>query len=96
MTLMHSPSGMAEVPVGAGSVETMLWDMSLDMLATLTLDGYLTRVNPAWEQTLGYSPDELMAGPYLTFVHPDDVARTMAEAAAPMRPWVASLTPRRG
>jgi diguanylate cyclase (GGDEF)-like protein/PAS domain S-box-containing protein len=60
----------------------MLWNMSLDMMATASLDGYLTRLNPAWEETLGYTPDELMSRPYLDFVHPDDVAGTVAETSA--------------
>jgi PAS domain S-box-containing protein len=34
------------------------------------------RVNPAFEHTLGYGPDELLSRPYLEFVHPDDRERT--------------------
>ena len=70
--------------VGADAVwgDPMLWVLSLDMVATASRSGYLTRVNPAWEVTLGYAPAELMAQPYLGFVHPDDVAATMAEVAA--------------
>ncbi len=63
-------------------VEPSLWDMSLDMIATADLNGHLTRVNPVWKQVLGYSPEELTARPYIDFVHPDDVQRTLREAAA--------------
>lgn len=34
------------------------------------------------EEVLGYSPSELMSRPYLDFVHPDDVEKTIAEAQA--------------
>lgn len=62
--------------------EPSLWDLSLDMIATADLGGNLTRVNSVWEQVLGYSPAELTARPYIDFVHPDDVQRTLREAAA--------------
>ena len=63
-----------------------LWRLSMDMLAIAGLDGCFRRVNPAWEQTLGYSSEELTSQPYLNFVHPDDVDRTLSEAAALLQP----------
>ncbi|MGI8573001.1 MAG: response regulator [Solirubrobacteraceae bacterium] len=63
-----------------------LWDLSIDMLAIASPDGYLTKLNPAWEETLGYSPEELMSEPYMSFVHPDDVERTISEASALLEP----------
>jgi PAS domain S-box-containing protein len=45
-------------------------------------DGYLRRVNPAWA-VLGWSEEELLGRPWAAFlIHPDDLARTEAAAAA--------------
>ena len=56
------------------------FNLSNDMLATANPDGYLTQVNPSWTQALGWSVKELTERPFLDFLHPDDVARTIAEA----------------
>jgi PAS domain S-box-containing protein len=56
------------------------FEISLDLLAIANLDSYFVRLNPAWEQTLGFTTAELMAKPYLDFVHPDDRAATLATA----------------
>jgi PAS domain S-box-containing protein len=55
------------------------YEGSLDLLATADLDGYFTRVNPAWHRLLGYSEQALCAKPFIDFVHPDDREMTIAE-----------------
>jgi PAS domain S-box-containing protein len=56
------------------------FDLSIDLLATGSFEGYFVRLNPAFERTLGFTSAELMARPLLDFVHPDDVAHTIAGA----------------
>jgi PAS domain S-box-containing protein len=53
--------------------------MSADMMCVAGFDGFFKRVNPAFETTLGYTPEELTARPWIDFVHPDDVQATIAE-----------------
>jgi two-component system, sensor histidine kinase and response regulator len=56
--------------------------ISLDLQCIATFDGYFTRVNPAWQRTLGYTSEELVTRPFLDFVHPDDRESTLAVMSA--------------
>jgi PAS domain S-box-containing protein len=58
------------------------YDASLDLLATIDLSGRFTRVNPAWERTLGYCASAILSHPTSEFVHPDDYEATTAEHTA--------------
>jgi len=49
------------------------------LLATASLDGYLTRVGGPWEDLLGWTSEELTTRPFIEFVHPDDIGGTIAE-----------------
>jgi diguanylate cyclase (GGDEF)-like protein/PAS domain S-box-containing protein len=57
------------------------FELAGDLLGTATFDGYFVHLNGAWERCLGWTREELTTRPFLAFVHPDDRARTEAEAA---------------
>jgi len=65
----------------ADELETF-FRLSLDLLCVASLDGYLLRLNPAWTHVLGFDEAELLASPFLDFVHPDDRAATVDAVSA--------------
>jgi PAS domain S-box-containing protein len=84
MTIVDGETIFAGVLIDQGeSGASRYWldeffDLTLDLLAVATFDGTFIRLNPAWHATLGYPLAELMAQPYLSFVHPEDQASTRA------------------
>lgn len=50
------------------------------MFCIAGFDGYFKSVNSAWEKALGFSREELLARPFLEFVHSDDIKKTAEEA----------------
>lgn len=57
------------------------FSISPDLFAIADFDGRFVKLNSAWESKLGYGRDELLARPFLDFVHPEDQNATAAEAA---------------
>jgi two-component system sensor histidine kinase/response regulator len=51
--------------------------LTLDLIAIADSNFQFLRVNPAFERTLGYSPDELLASAFTDFIHPDDLQPTL-------------------
>ncbi len=52
---------------------------SHDLIGSANEDGYLTALNPAWQRTLGFSREALLAQPLIEFVHPADREATLAK-----------------
>jgi PAS domain S-box-containing protein len=55
------------------------FDLSPDLFCVAGLDGFFYRVNANFSRVLGYTDAELLARPFLDFVHPEDHGRTLGE-----------------
>ncbi|WP_413998930.1 PAS domain-containing protein [Flavobacterium sp. W1B] len=54
------------------------FNMSLDIMVIASKD-MLIRINPSLSKTLGYTEEELLSHPFLTYIHPDDKLITQKE-----------------
>ena len=52
------------------------FDLSMDMLSIVHLDGRFQRINPAFQQVLGFSEEELLGMSLFELVHPEDRPQT--------------------
>jgi PAS domain S-box-containing protein len=57
------------------------FDLSVDMLCLAGVDGYFKVLNEAWSDALGYRDGELLAQPFVDFVHSDDRQATIEASA---------------
>jgi len=55
--------------------------LTTDLIGVAGFDGYFKRVNPSWVKTLGWTSAELTGSPWLDFVHPEDIEKTIAAGA---------------
>ncbi|MFN7386774.1 MAG: diguanylate cyclase domain-containing protein [Lysobacteraceae bacterium] len=58
------------------------FEHSLDLFGVVSGEGRFLELNPRWSQVLGWSKAEMLGKPFLDFVHPEDVARTLEIWAA--------------
>ncbi|MEG3833074.1 MULTISPECIES: PAS domain S-box protein [unclassified Microcoleus] len=80
-------------PIGVGGVAIEITDrkkaeeerdrfftLSLDLICIISFEGKFKRINPSWENTLGYKAHELEDNYYIDLVHPDDRESTRKQA----------------
>jgi PAS domain S-box-containing protein len=67
------------MPADTSGLESRFFTLSIDMLCIAHFNGHFTRLNPAWEATLGFTLEELQARPMFDFVHPDDLERSLEQ-----------------
>nr|WP_245931058.1 PAS domain-containing protein [Methylobacterium radiodurans] len=56
-----------------------MWLLSTDVMLVADFKARIEAVNPAWTTLFGWSEAELLGGDFMSLVHPDDVAATLAE-----------------
>ena len=61
-----------------GQGRNELFELSIDLLATLDRAGRFTDANPAAERTLGYSRAELLGRRVADLLHPEDRDRMLS------------------
>ena len=54
---------------------------SSDLMVIADPNGCFKKINPACQESLGYSDEELLTKPFIDFVHPDDRQTTVEEMA---------------
>lgn len=73
------PRRLPDDPGQGREFEGRFFELSLDLLCVLDFSGFFRQLNPAWEQVLGYARSEMLARPFIEFVHPDDRERTLSQ-----------------
>jgi PAS domain S-box-containing protein len=76
------PFAIAAVALALGRAVTLrrraqqdvqrMFELSLDLVCVVDLHGRFVAVNPAFERTLGYPPEQMLRRPFMDFVYPDD------------------------
>lgn len=80
---VHRLAGISEDITERKAAEETLqqfFALSMDLLCIANFEGYFLQLSRGWTQALGWSLDELKSRPFIEFVHPDDLAATVAES----------------
>ncbi len=78
LRMLQRTAARTKLRMDAVSDRDRFFHASAELLCIAGLDGYFQQVNHAWTTTLGWTAAELCARPWLEFVHPEDLAGTVA------------------
>lgn len=80
-----SQSGMQKLEELTAKLQTdpyssldTIFDRSIDLLCIVDDSGYFLKVSKSFTNELGWSGEELMSKPFLSFMHPDDIEPSIA------------------
>ncbi len=59
-----------------------LWTHARLLMLTADFDGTIVAANPAWTAILGWPVEQIVGKSFFDLIHPDDLERTVAEAAS--------------
>ncbi|MEI6667360.1 MAG: PAS domain S-box protein, partial [Acidobacteriota bacterium] len=68
----------AELETGKRELE-LFFGLVPDLVCIASVDGFFLKLGGAWKQTLGFTNAELLAQPFESFMHPEDIAATREE-----------------
>lgn len=54
-------------------------ELSKDLVCIANVDGFFYKINPAFTAVLGYSREELEGKPFIDYIHPEDLDKTLKE-----------------
>ncbi len=55
------------------------FNVSPDLFTIVSKEGLFSRLNPTWENLLGFKLEELIGREFIDFIHPDDIESTLKE-----------------
>lgn len=70
----------------------LLVECAHEVIVTLSPEGLISSLNPAFERTLGWRPNEWLGRHYAQLVHPEDLAETERSTATALRGGSPSIT----
>lgn len=70
--------GVSQTSHGAEERD-IFFTLALDMFCIASFDGYFLQLNPAWEETVGFTLETLKSKPFIEFIHPEDQQATISE-----------------
>ncbi len=57
----------------------IFFNVTPDLVCIASTDGRFLKINPMWQETLGYPEQEILSKPFLDLIHPEDRNATMKE-----------------